>query len=157
MKILLTLAVLTAFVAVFVIWVMPWLKKQPWVMQRFGWLEPVAIALFKKSEQVFFARWLQFIGWVQIAAGFLGEIDYSPIAPFLPEHLQALLPLIPFVCNALGHLIVALRKDTTLPLEVVAAPAAVKAASPEVAKVEQAKVEAVVAVKEAEAQQAVGA
>lgn len=153
MTLLLWIAVLTAIVAVLVVWVLPWLEGKPAVMAV---LDPIAIPLWKKSKSIFWARWLQLIGLgVPIVQGllqllvFIGGIDVSPYLVIIPAEYQAYVFLFIYVCGQLG---VWLRKETTKPLEVVALPEdKPRELQLAVAKVEAANMLAVVEAKEAKA------
>lgn len=147
------LLLLTAFVIWYCLWGRAWLRDKPWM----AWLyksrvgEWVEIKVFKKSETFLFGRYLHFLGLLLTLLGFAGEIDWSLVAILTPDWIDPYLPLMPTVLNVIGKVITKLRDKSTLPIEVVAAPEAVKAALPEVHEAVQAKEAAVVAVKEATA------
>lgn len=139
----------------------PWLKKQTWAQRFFAWIEPVELALFKKSETVLAGRllWLgSGVVTVYDAIGvFFTNLDLTPIqtrifdALHVPPDLRGL-TLSAFVA-AIGLMMVSLRKKTTKPLELVAVadkdvtPAAAQA----IAQAEVAKEQAVQTVAEAKA------
>lgn len=158
MKILLTLGIITALVVLWVMVVRQWLRKQDWAWSKafFAWIEPLETALWKKSETIFFARFKMLIGLLLTAMTQIGAIDITPLMPFVPDEwegaFRVVWNMIPLTITLLGWIDEQLRKDVTTPLEVVAAPEAVKAALPEVQKMETAKAEAVEAVKEAKAE-----
>lgn len=152
MNFLVTLLVLTAIVVIYITWLRPWLRAKSWAQGFFAAVEPIELALWKKSETILWARFLQVVGLVSTLAGVFGLIDWTLITPLVSEQYQPFMPLIPMTLNLIGTVTEKLRRDTTKPLEVVAAPEAVKAAIPEVAKLERANDAAVVAVKEAAAE-----
>lgn len=121
MTLILWVAGLTLFVALYVTVIRPWMRNKPWAQGYFKFFEPME-NLWKKSETILFARWNQLMGLILMGAGFLGGIDYSILHPIVPEKYQPFLPMIPVALNMLGGVIEALRRDTTKPLEVVAAP-----------------------------------
>lgn len=145
---LLWLAVASAGFCVFVVWFMPWLRKQTWAKGFFDFIEPVEIALYKKSDTILFARFNQVLGGMLSLIGVFGGIDYTMFALFIDAQYHPFLPLIPVGLNFLGTMIEAMRNRTTKPLELVAipesAPFEVKIAA---AVAHSAKVEAVAAVK----------
>lgn len=154
MKWLFAIAVLTAIIIVWATYVRPWLKERPWALRFFLSIEPIETWIYKKSETILVARYSQFLGFVLTILGFAGQIDWTLVAIVTPDWIDPYLPLMPTVLNIIGAVFERLRNNTARPLEVVAAPEAVKAALPEVKAMEQAKVAAVEAVKEAEADRA---
>lgn len=147
MKLLFTLAVITALVIVYAVFVRPWLRQKAWASWFFRLVEPIELHLFRKSEALMVGRWFQFVGLLSTAHGFLGGIDWTLVAIITPDWIDAYLPAIPLVLNVVGQIIEWLRKDTTKPLELVAVP---EVKPPEVAQAiraaEVAKVEAIEAV-----------
>ena len=144
-----TIVVATILVACFVLWVRPWMRKTPWGQDALARIEPVERWLYNKSETIFWARWLQFVGVLTAALAWLGEFNVYQIVAFVPDRYQPYLLAAPAVAGAINGLIIAaLRRDTTKPLEVVAlpddAPLAVQSA---VARAEVATKDAVDAVK----------
>lgn len=156
MTLLIWLAALTAAVALYVTLVRPWLRAQPVAKPFFDFIEPMELALWKKSETILWARFLQLVGLVSTLAGVFGAIDWTIITPLVPDQYQKFMPLIPLILSVIGGVTEKLRKDTTKPLEVVAvpenAPAEVKDA---IAQVEATNAAAVAEVKEAKEEGAV--
>ena len=156
MKILLPLAVVVAVLLLYAIWGRDWLKQQPWAAGFFAWVEPIEIAVFKKSETILFARVLTGLGGVLTLLTQLGNINITPLMPLVPEKYQGILQviwnLLPLTITGLGMVVEKLRNETTLPIEVVAVPEKVIAENPKVAdvvaKVQEVKAEAVAVVKE---------
>jgi hypothetical protein len=124
MNLLAFLIGLTAFVALYVVWLRPWLRDKPWAQSFFVRIEPVEIALWKKSESILWARFLQAVGLVVPLLQFVGAVDITPYLAIVPERYAPYLLLMIFVAGQIGE---RLRKDTTKPLDVVAAPEAEKA------------------------------
>lgn len=155
MKTLLILAVLTALLLLYAVWGREWLKSKAWAQGFFAFVEPIEIALFKKSETILFAR-------LKIAAGLLltlltqlGTIDLTPLMPFVPDQYEGIVRtafnMLPLVITAIGWMDESLRNKTTKPLELVAIPEA--KITPELAETiavaDDAKAMAVAAVAEA--------
>jgi hypothetical protein len=108
----------------------PWLKNQAWAQRFFAWIEPIELALYKKSETVLLGR-LVWLGGaiVTLYDGFLayfGSINWQPLTTYifntmhLPPEMQGL--ALSVLVTGLGVAIVSLRKKTTKPLELVAVP-----------------------------------
>lgn len=131
-------AIFAALVAVWVLWGRPLLRRQPWAQPFFAWIEPYEIALWRKSETILWARFLQLLGIISTILGFLGAIDWTVITPLVPEEWRPFMPLVPMVLSIIGRIEESLRKDTSRPLAVVELP---KDVPPAVAKaVERAEV-----------------
>ena len=134
--ILITLAILTGLALVYVIAGRDRLKKLPGLVNFFAWFEPYEIRFWRKSETIFKARFLQFVGLLLSFLTFIHSNDLTVLMPFLPIWAQMLMPLMPLVINLLSSLDEYLRRGTTKPLELVEVPsdappkvaAAVKAA-----------------------------
>lgn len=152
MTILFVILVLAALVAFYVVWGRPWLRSTALGARILNWIEPIELALWQKSETILFARFLQIVGFVTTLMGYVGTIDWTLITPLVPDKYQKLMPLIPLALNLIGGVVEKLRRDTTKPLEIVATPEAVKAATPEIVAAETMTEAAVVAVKEAKAE-----
>ncbi|MGY3607686.1 MULTISPECIES: hypothetical protein [unclassified Bradyrhizobium] len=155
MNILIVLAILSALILLYAIEGRAWLKRQPWAKGFFDWIEPIEIALFKKSETILFARLLSALGIVLTFLTQVGDINLTPLMPLVPDQYQAIVTLlincVPLAISLVGMMVEWLRKRTTKPVELVAvpettAPPAVKAA---IAQADAAKEEAVAAVEEA--------
>ena len=121
------------------------LKDQNWAWSNafFAWIEPIEIALWKNSKTIFVARLKMLTGLLLTLATELGEIDITPIMPFVPDAwepaVKVIWNMLPLTLTLLGWIDEQLRKDATKPLELVALP---EQKPPEVAAV-VAKVEAV--------------
>lgn len=136
-----------------------WLVKQPWAQRFFAWIEPVEIALFKKSETVLVGRTVWLGGAIVTAYdGFLAyfsSLNFEPLTTramdflHIPADMRSL--TLSAVVTGLGLAIVRLRKTTTKPLELVSAPQATMSFGTKMAMkdAETAKDEAVRAVAEA--------
>jgi hypothetical protein len=150
MKLLIGFLVVTMLVALYVIWLRPWLRDKEWAAGFFAWIEPAERLLFKKSESILWARFLKVIGLGVPFLQAVGAVDITPYMAIIPEGYGPYLLLLIFVAGQMGEW---LRKDTTQPLEIVAipdnAPPEVKRAAEDVkiqneisvAKVEDAKAE----------------
>jgi hypothetical protein len=159
MTILIILAILTALLLWYALQGRAWLKTKPWADSFFAWIEPVEIALFKKSETLLVARLLSFLGVILTFLTQIGSIDVTPIIPFVPEKyamsVQIGFGCLPLLISGLGFIVERLRNLTTKPIELVAVPDKVVAESQKlteaVAMADATKVEAVQAVAEAKA------
>jgi len=149
MEIVVGLLVFISLVSIYAVLIRPWLRKKEWAQGFFAnpvveWME---IHFWRKSETVLVARAFQLVGVIGATAGYLGGIDYSIFALIVPEAWQPFLPLLPTLFNALGAMMSALRRDTTLPLEVVELPQVVsQKVAVAIEKLDEAKHEAVAAV-----------
>jgi len=151
MTLILWLLSLTAIVAIWAVIVRPWLRDKPWMQWFFAnpiveWIE---INVYRKSDTILWARWLQLMGLISMSAGYLGGIDWTIFAPVVPEKWMPFLPMIPAVLNFIGGIAEAQRRDTTKPLELVALTEKEKdtpAVAQAIATADIAKVEAVAAV-----------
>lgn len=134
-----------------------WLKSKPWADGFFAWVEPIEIALFKKSETILFARLKIVSGFVLTILTQIGAINLAPFMPFVPEKYQTWVNIgvnsLPILISIVGMIDEWLRNRTTKPIELVAIPE--KTALPEVkaaiAQADAAKQEAVAVVQEAKA------
>lgn len=151
MKWLIGLAVITAFVAVFVVFIRPGMRNNPRFRSFFEWIEPMEIALWKKSETILWARLKMVIGVLLTTLTQLGSIDITPLLPIIPDNYEPYVivvwNLLPMTISVVGFVDERLRYDTTKPVELVAipenAPHDVKVAA---AQADSAKVEAVAVV-----------
>lgn len=146
-------------IAIYAVWGRPWLKRQPWAQGFFAWIDPLELALFKKSETILVGRllWLGslIVTFYDSLAVFVHSLDLTPLTTRVFDWLQVPPDMRNLTATAvigiIGLLINRLRKTTTKPLELVAVPAA--KITPEVASsmaaAEEAKQEAVQAVAEA--------
>lgn len=121
------------FVILFALWFAmvgrAWLKTTFIGQKLLGWIEPVEIALYKKSETILIGRLTWLGGGIvtihDALAVFLASQDWTPITARVlasvppdmrPVVLSGTITLIGFLMNWL-------RKRTAKPIEVVAAPA----------------------------------
>jgi hypothetical protein len=128
MKLLIPALILISIVALYVIWGRKWLKAKtwPWSMRFFELVEPIEIVLWKKSETILWARFKVLVGLILTALTFLGQIDLTPIMPFVPDAweptVKAVFNLIPLSITIIGMIDEKLRNGTSKPLELVAVP-----------------------------------
>lgn len=158
MRFLFWVAVVVALGLLWSLWGRNWLKARGWGWSNafFAWIEPIEIRLWKNSKTIFVARLKMLTGLLLTLGTQLGAVDITPLMPFVPDAWEPAVRIVwnflPLTITVLGWMDESLRKQTTEPLEVVAAPEAVKAALPEVQKMEEAKAEAVAAVEVAKAE-----
>lgn len=156
---LLVLALIVALALIYALVLRPWLKKQAWAQRFFAWVDPIELALFKKSETILVGR-LLWIGGLFVTlydgtATFVHSLDMTPLTTRIFDWLQIppdmrSLSMSAFI-GILGLMINRLRKTTTKPLALVAVPDAslLPAAAQAIAQAEVAKEAAVQAVAEA--------
>lgn len=132
-----SLFILAALLTVYALWVREWLKTKSWAAGFFAWVEPIEIALFKKSVVILFARLKVLTGLLLMLLAQVGSIDLTPIMPFVPEKYQGVIHFIvnlaPLALTIVGWMDERLRNATTLPIEIVAVPEKVIAENPQVA------------------------
>lgn len=136
-----------------------WLKTTDIGQRLLVWVEPVEIALFKKSETLLMGRLLWVGGFLVTAYDSLAVMatgmDLTPITSrlfsFVPEDLRGITVAGTF--GFVGLIISWLRKRTGKPLEVIAAPTTPETVEAE-AKVDVANAEAVVVADAAKAKAA---
>src|SRR5687767_601348 len=102
MKTLIALAVLTALVALFVVVIRPWMRKQPWAQPFFDKIEPIELALYRKSETLLWSRWQAFLAFIMVALPAIGAFDVTPFLIFFPERLRPFIAVAPSVALALN-------------------------------------------------------
>jgi hypothetical protein len=130
---LIVILILTVLMAIYVLWVRPWLRTEPWAQGFFAAIEPIEIALFSKSETILWARWIQLMSLLTVVLGMLGQIDPTPFVQLFPPQYQPFLPMIPGLALTINSFIeVQLRKDVTKSLDRVALPQVVSAQVAEV-------------------------
>jgi hypothetical protein len=126
MKIAIALVLLFAFLIWYALKGRAWLKVQPWAAGFFECIEPIEIALYKKSETILLARAKVFVGVLLSVLSYLGTIDLTPLMPFVPDqyeaYVRAVFNLIPLSISLLGLIDEKLRNQTTQPIEITAAP-----------------------------------
>lgn len=155
MKLIIAVVIIALALGFYAAWGRDWLKRQPWAAGFFAKLEPLEIALYKKSETVLFARIKVLTGIVLTMLTQLGGADLSPILPYIPEAHRGLaqfgINLLPMLITLVGIMDERLRNTTTKPLELVALPETKPlppAVEEAIAVAEQAKAEAVAEVKQ---------
>ena len=154
---LIVLAVITALLLWYALQGREWLKSKSWAAPFFVWIEPIELALYKKSETILVARLKVIVGAVLTLLTQIGSIDLTPLIPFVPERHQPYvnfaINLLPLLISALGLIDEKLRNGTTKPIELVAVPE--RDVSPEVADAlmaaDAAKVDAVAVVEASKA------
>jgi len=159
MTLLLIVLFIIAIIVLYAVWVRTWLKSKSWTQGFFAAIEPIEIFLYSKSETILFARLKVVVGLLLSALTSLGEINLTPLMPFVPDKYQfyvnAAVNLLPLAISVVGVLDEKLRNGTTKPIELVAVPDKVVAETPKlaeaVAMADATKVEAVAAVQEAKA------
>jgi len=159
MTVLVPLAIFTAILLWYALQGRAWLKTKPWADSFFEHIEPVEILIFKKSETILFARLKMVWGVALTYLMQAGQIDWTPILPFIPEkyrfYVNAAISSIPLIISLIGGADERLRNTTTKPIELVAVPDKVVAQSTKlteaVAMADATKAEAVQAVVEAKA------
>lgn len=133
-----------------------WLKTKPWMARFFAFVEPIETALYRKSETLLISR-LMWVGSALVTfndavAVMAPSLDWTPITSRLlsglPEDMRGF--VMSGVLMLIGLLIGWLRKRTSKPIEVVAAPTTPETVAAEI-KVEEANAEAVQVAKVAEA------
>ncbi len=108
----------------------PWLKKQTWAQGFFEKIEAIETTLYKKSETVLVGRLVWVGGFIVSAydsiAEFAKSLDLTPLTTRIFDFLHIPPDMRGLAASAslmgLGLLMVRLRKTTTKPLELVAAP-----------------------------------
>lgn len=140
-----------------------WLQEKAWAKGFFAWIEPIEIALFKKSETILIGRLLWLGGLIVTfydgLAVFARSLDLTPLTTRIFDLAHVPLDMRGMVTaalvTALGYLINWLRKRVTKPVELVAVPDKVAAENPKVAEAiamaDATKTEAVAVVAEAKA------
>lgn len=146
MTVLIGLAVLMIALAIWVVAIRPRVRNLPSWQRFFKFVEPVEM-LWGKSETILWARSMQLLGFVLTGLAQIGQFDLSPLMPFIPDRYKWIPAMLPLIVSVLGSIQVALRKDVSTPLEVVAmpmnAPADVKAAAADAAAANTAAIVAV--------------
>lgn len=153
MKFLTWILVVAALVTAYAVFLRPWLREQSWAQGYFRFVDPIELALWKKSETILFARVQIVLGLTITALTSAGAIDITPLMPLVPDAWEPVVlfawNLLPLTLTVLGWISEKLRKDTTKPLELVAVSEAEKekpAVAEAIATAEVAKIEAVAAV-----------
>jgi hypothetical protein len=137
-----TLALILAALVWYAIKGRAWLKTKPWAVKFFAWIEPVELALFKKSETILVGRLLWvggiFVTLYDSVAVFASSLDLTPVttrifdALSIPQDMRGLTVSAFFAI--LGLLINRLRAKVSQPLELTAISDKDVAANPKVAE-----------------------
>lgn len=98
-----------------------WLKRQSWAQGFFAWVEPIEIALWRKSETILFARVLVLGGLIPQVLEQAQVLNLPEIAAMVPEQYRGLWTL---SFTVIGIIVEFNRRYTTKPLEQVAKPEA---------------------------------
>jgi len=154
MKILVVVAIVTGMLLWYALQGREWLKSKSWATGFFAFIEPIEIALFKKSETILFARLKVVVGLSLTVLTTLGSIDLTPLMPFVPDQYEGWVRVafnfLPMIISVVGVLDEKLRNSVSKPLELVALPDKVAAENPKVAEAvamaDSTKVEAVAVV-----------
>ena len=154
------IAILVIIVCLIVLYALvgrPWLKTKPLGQRFLAWVEPVELALFKKSETILMGRllWIGslFVSLYDGIAVYASSLDLTPITTRLmdflhiPQDLRGL--TVSGFLMAIGLMINNLRSKVTKPIELVAV--SDSAATPQqtaaIAKADAANSQAVATVK----------
>lgn len=150
-------------IVVYALWLRPWLKVQPFAQPFLNWIEPVELALFKKSETILLGRLLWvgglFVTFYDSVAMFASSLDLTPITTRIGDFLHIPSDMRGLAASAfiiaIGRAITWLRSQTTEPLELVSVSNKDVAANPQlaeaVAMADATKTEAVATVAQAKA------
>ena len=114
MPLLITVAVIIALTAIYVLWLRPIFRDHPWFDPIYDWLEPIEARLWGKSRTIFVARALALAGYlITINDLLMPLVMVLPLDKMLPEpYGDAVGPVLMVV----GHVFTALRKVTDTPL-----------------------------------------
>lgn len=127
---LLVLALIVVLAFIYAIVLRPWLKKQVWAQNFFAWIDPLELALFKKSETILVGRLLWvgglFVTFYDGLATFVHSLDITPLTTRIFDWLQIPPDMRNLSATAaigiIGLIINNLRKKVTKPIELVAVP-----------------------------------
>jgi len=134
---LILIIMLVASALLYALVLRPWLKGRPWAQRFFDRIEPLERRLFKKSETILVGRLLWIGGFIVTAydglAVFVSGLDITPLTTRIFDWLQIPQDMRSLAGTAfiglLGLVINRLRKTTTKPLDLVAAPDALPPAA----------------------------
>lgn len=130
MKFVIPTAIIVGLIVWYALKGRSWLKTKPWAEGFFSWIEPIEIALYKKSETILMGRliWVGglFVTAYDSAAAFLPNLDLTPITTRIFDALHVAndfraLATSAFIA-AIGLAINWMRSKVTKPLSEVAAP-----------------------------------
>ena len=144
MMLLLAIGLPTLVILAYVLGGRSWLKRRPWAAGFFAKIEPIEIALWRKSETLLWARFQQVLGVVLTLLTQIGTLDLSPLFPLLPEQYKWLPSCLPLILTVIGRVEEWNRLNTTKPVELVDVPD--KAPPAVAAALEKAEISKVVAV-----------
>lgn len=122
MMLLLAFGLPTLLILAYVLGGRSWLKRQPWAQGAFAKIEPVEIALWRKSETILWARFQQALGVILTLLMGIGTLDLSPLFPLLPDKYKWLPSLLPLIITVTGRIDEWNRLNTTKPIELVEVP-----------------------------------
>lgn len=142
MTFLIILIVLALLLIWYALWGRSWLKSRPWAAGFFAWIEPIEIALFKKSETILIGRLLWVGGFLVTAydglAVFASSMDLTPLTTrifdtlHVPPDMRGL--TVTAFLAAVGLVMNRLRSRVSKPLELVALSDQAVAESPKLAE-----------------------
>jgi hypothetical protein len=113
------LAFVAAFVAIYALWLRPWMRTRLWAQGFFVLIEPVEILFWRKSETILWNRLLMLMGALPPILEQLEKLNIPALQGLVPEKYQGWWTLTFTVIGIIGEY---QRRDTTKPLEVVALP-----------------------------------
>lgn len=113
---LIVIAVLVCLIAVYGFGGRDWLKRQPWTGWFYRWIEPIEIALWRKSETILWSRFLMVIGVVPVLLEQIEKLNVPGISGMLPPEYQAWWTLSFTLIGIINEM---MRRNTTKPLEIV--------------------------------------
>jgi hypothetical protein len=117
MTLLLAFGLPTLLILAYVLGGREWLKRRPWAVGFFAKIEPIEIALWRKSTTILWARFQQLLGVVLTILMGIGTLDLTPLFPLLPEQYKWLPSLLPLIITVVGRVEEWNRVNTTKPIE----------------------------------------
>lgn len=97
------------------------IKKQPWSRGFYDWVEPIEAKLWLNSKTILLARLKVVTGLLLEYLTIVGNIDFSPMLPFLSEkhrgYAQTAINCTPMALTIIGLIDEKVRKTTTDPIE----------------------------------------
>lgn len=126
MRWIFAIALVTALMIAWVVFIRPWMRDKPWAKGFFEFIEPIELRLWRKSETILFARFKILVGVLITILTHAGAINIEQLMPFIPDQhewwIRAIWNSLPLTISLLGLVDEQLRKDTTKPLEAVVVP-----------------------------------
>lgn len=113
------LAILAALILFYILQGRAWLKTKSWAAPFFAWIEPIELALWRKSETILFSRLLVLGGLIPPLLDLAPMLNVPEIASKLPPSWQGSWTL---VFTVIGIINEVNRRFTTKPLAEVARP-----------------------------------